>query len=354
MATIDPDEPLRIAKAVADIYGDATARLIQIVARRLASGIDRPGWAEAKVAELGRLRDEAMAVVRDLNERAPDAIHDAILEAHLTGQREMLRTLELDLTPHANAEAVELLARETVLGAERANRGILRSVDDAYRMVIAETSAPGVVTGSEARRTAAQRALNRFADRGITGFRDRAGRRWEIETYAEMATRTASGHAMIEGHLDVYRADGRDVVIVSDAPEECRMCRPWEGELLSISGESVGEVIDGRTVTATVRTATRAGLLHPNCRHDLRPYVPGLTRPMSHAADPEGDRNRQRQRAIERRIRKWKRRQSAAITEDERRKAGAKVREWQANMRSHIEDTGGKRLRYREQIGRAR
>lgn len=355
MAVIDPDEPLRIAKAVADIYGDATARLIQIVARRLARGIAEPGWAEAKVAELGRLRDEAAKVVRDLADQAPDAIRAAVADGHALGQREALREVaRLDLKPRASTDAVKALAEETVRGAEIANRGILRSVDDAYRAIIAETSAPGVVTGSEARQAATQRALNRFADRGITGFVDKGGRQWEIESYAEMATRTASGRAMVEGRTETYQRDGRDVVIVSDAPQECRACRPFEGELLSISGDSVGEEIDGKRVVATVRRATSAGLFHPNCRHDLRPYVPGLTKPMSHTADPKGDANRQRQRQIERTIRKYKRRESAAITEHGRRAAASKTREWQATMRDHVGRTNGKRLRYREQIGRAR
>lgn len=354
VAAIDPDEPLRIAKAVADIYGDATARLIQIVARRLASGITEPGWAEAKVLELGQLRDDAGKVVVDLTDRVPDAIRTAIEQGHELGQREALRDLTLDLNPRTNTEAVRVLAEETIRGAEVANRGILRSIDDAYRAVIAETSAPGVVTGSETRRQGAQRALNAFADRGITGFRDKAGRRWELESYAEMATRTATGRAMVDGRTETYQRDGRDVVIVSDAPQECKLCRPFEGELLSISGESVGEVIDGKRVMTSVGRARSAGLLHNNCRHDLRPYIPGLTKPMRHTADPKGDRNRQRQRAIERNIRKYKRREAAAITDDGRKAASGKVREWQATMRSHIDRTDSKRLAYREQIGKAR
>src|SRR5665811_128998 len=101
-------------------------------------------------------------------------------------------------------------------------------------------------------------------------IRDRAGRNWQLESYTEMATRTGSGHAMIEGRLQTYQAAGRDLVIVSDAPEECPWCRKYEGQVLSISGKD--------SKHPSVASARAGGLLHPGCRHDLRPYIAGLTK----------------------------------------------------------------------------
>ena len=57
MPDLDPDLPARLAKAIADTYAEAGADLLRIVAARLARGIDEPGWAEAKLAEVLRLRD---------------------------------------------------------------------------------------------------------------------------------------------------------------------------------------------------------------------------------------------------------------------------------------------------------
>jgi hypothetical protein len=266
VAEIPPDYVERVAKTVADLYGEATAQVLRAVARRLARGIDEPGWAEAKLLELLQLRTDAQQVVNFLGANMPTAVEAAVSEAAQAGAAQALRDLSLDAVPGArtNTAAVEALARQTISDLSRTHLQILRSADDIYRGVIAET-AGGTVTGAETRRQSAQRALNRYARQGVTGFRDRAGRNWSMETYAEMSTRTASGRAMIEGSLDTYAADGRDLVIVSNAPEECKVCRPFEGKLLSISGARVGERVGGIEVVDTVRGATSAGLFHANC-----------------------------------------------------------------------------------------
>lgn len=357
MAAADPDVALRLAKEVADLYGDAAAQLLRLVARRLARGIDTPGWAEQKLVEIIGLRDDAIAILERVQVLGAEAARTAVEQGVATGARAATAELAGTLAPRTNTAAVDALARQLAGQLDGIRLPALRAVDDIYRTVVGEVGAPGVVTGTATRRQAAARSLDRLARQGVTGFVDRAGRRWELESYAEMATRTSSARAVVEGRLDTYEAEGRDVVIVSDAPEECSVCRPWEGRLLSISGRSVGERVDGRRVVASVREATSRGLFHANCRHDLRPYVPGLTRPYRHTADPEGDRDRQRQRALERRNRAAKRQVAAAEPfgpTPELVRARRTLAVAQADMRRFIDATGRKRLRAREQVGTAR
>lgn len=355
MADIPPDLPERLAKELADIYGEATARLMFAVARRLARGIDEPGWAEAKLLELLQLRADAAEVVRFLDDQVPTTVEQVIADAAEAGVQQAVRDLDLKASPVAatNTSAVDALARQTIGDLSRTHLQIFRSAEDVYRAVITETSS-GTVVGAETRRQSAQRAVSRFARRGVTGFRDRAGRNWSIETYAEMATRTATGRAMIQGSLDTYVADGRDLVIVSDAPEECKVCRPYEGKLLSISGARVGTEVGDIAVVDTVEGATAGGLFHPNCRHRMSPYIEGLTRPMTNTADPEGDKLRQRQRALERRIRAAKA-QVAAVEPlgagPELARVKGTLAKAQEDMRAFISEHDRKRLRYREQTG---
>ncbi len=353
-ALADPDITLRAAKTVADIYGEATADLLAAVARRLSQGIDEPGWAEAKLLELVQLRDEAAAIVDRIAVLGPEAMESAIADAATTAIERGV--VEARLTPATNKAAVEALARATVSESAtaaadtlgRLGPQILRSVDDVYRSVIAETTG-GVVTGSATTRQAAQRALDRFADRGITGFRDAAGRNWELRSYVEMATRTASGRAMVEGRLGVYAESGRNLVIVSDAPQECDKCRPWEGKVLSIDGSGVGEKLeDGVMVAGSVKEATSDGLFHANCRHDLRPYLVGVTKPYTHTEDPDGDKARQEQRRLERGVRQWKQREMVALDDDARRRAAAHRARWQSRLKDHVAEHDLKRQRHRE------
>jgi len=107
--------------------------------------------------------------------------------------------------------------------------------------------------------------VDRWARQGVTGFVDRAGRNWEIESYAEMTTRTAGGRAMMEGSIDQYQSEGRNFVIVSDSPEECKQCRPFEGKGLSLDGSGIGTKVGGILIVDTLRGATSKGLFHANC-----------------------------------------------------------------------------------------
>lgn len=169
---------------------------------------------------------------------------------------------------------------------------VLRAQDDVFRAAVEASLDEGNAT---TRLEKSRRAFAQLTRAGVPGFTDRAGRRWAMGTYTEMATRTATGRAEVAGRLTGYAAAGRDLVIVSDAPEECVMCRPFEGRVFSLSGTS--------QEYPALTTALAGGLHHPNCRHDERPYLPGITKRYGPTADPEGDKIRQRQRALERRVR---------------------------------------------------
>jgi hypothetical protein len=340
-AAADPELALRLAKEIAEIYGAAVDRMLAIVARRLASGIDRPGWPERKLAEQVQLRNEARIVVDRLVVFGPAAMDAAIAEAASVGAE--IAAVDLGATfGRTHTAAVDAFTREAITALQDTHGQILRSTLDAYRSIIAEAGG-GVLTGTQTRRQATQRALDRFADRGITGLVDRAGRRWSIDTYSEMATRTAVGRAQVAGTLDRYQTAGRDLVIVSDAPQECERCRPWEGRILSISGT------DARY--PSVAAAQGAGLQHVNCRHSMSAYIEGLTRPLTHTADPEGDRVRQEQRRLERGVRQWKRRELVALNDQAKAVAARHRKAWQDRLGEHVRTNDLKRLRYREAIG---
>lgn len=349
---IDGEE---LAKEVRDIYADGTATLLAHVARRLAAGLDDPGWAERKLAETDALRREADDIVRRITEQGEDATVDVTERALTAGSgsaSDDLRRVGDEVRGQlvrTDRRSVLAFAREAVDAQRGAEPAILRSVEDGYRRAVRDT-ASRVVAGTATRREAAASAVERMAADGLGGFRDSAGRTWEIESYAEMATRTAAGRANVAGYTEQMRGHGRDLVIVSRSSQPCRLCDGWEGRVLSMSGDTSGEA------TASTSEAEAAGLLHPNCRHTYELYLPGITDEPE--LDPLEDRRerydaRQRQREIERRIREWKRRAEAAeeIDPDQAQRAREKVRQWQAEARRHADEPGAKRRYDREQLG---
>jgi hypothetical protein len=278
-----PDVPISptlaegLARATVDVYADAELALLQILARRLRQGLERSSWAEDRLLGVQQVRLEAERVVVTLQRSAAAAAGEAVAIAYNRGWASAIADLERFRRRAAGVlpggRAIDVLVSEAVRTVTATGGGIVRAVAEVYRSVVAQ-AAGRVLAGVATRRQAAQVALDRFAQRGITGFRDRAGRSWDLASYSEMAVRTATGHAAVQGHMDRLGAAGLDLVIVSDAPQECERCRPWEGKVLSRTGATVGaieatDVLTGRPqrvhVAGSLAVARAAGLWHPNC-----------------------------------------------------------------------------------------
>jgi hypothetical protein len=345
---VNPAQAEALAREVVARYAEAEQLLIKRLAIYLAGDVEAPDWVERKLAQVQAYRAQAEAVVAELEKEAVEGVSTALREAYARGGTAALKDLAgaklAAGTEPLAAGALERLISETVSAVTATGPRILRSTVDAYRAVVAET-AEAVLLGTQTRRQAAQQALNRFAERGVTGFVDSRGRGWNLESYTEMAMRTGALRAMRVGHTDRLQEAEQDLVIVSDSPSECDLCRDWEGQVLSISGNDRDH--------PSVEEAEGAGLFHPNCTHTLGIYLEGVTRPMSETENPELYEAEQKQRYLERKIRESKRVEAAALDETARKAAAAKVRARQAQLREYVAANDLKRLRYREQIGRA-
>lgn len=229
---------------------------------------------------------------------------------------------------------------------------MLASTEGLYRQVMQEVLTADIRSERD-RVAAAQRLLDRFAVGGITGFVDRAGKRWNVVHYVEMATRTACAQVAIDAHIDVIERSGLDLVLVSIAPNCSPLCVPFQGRLLSVSGATSGAVVRGRrvSVAASVDEAKARGLHHPGCRHKLTVWVPGdplSTRPPK--VNPADYRATQRLRLLERRVRVAKRRGDVALTPAAARVASAQTRALQKQIRELVATTSAPRIRRREQL----
>ena len=328
---------------LAALYEDAELRMLSIIAKRLKAGAEAPDWAVSKLYELEMVKLEMR---KDLAKWAPTAatrVKNLIKGAYTGGEAEALATLVKAKMPTATAPIVEnkaltKLLSETTQSVLGVHSTVLRSVDDAYRSVVREASS-GMLLGSDTRADAVQQALNRFADKGITGFVDKKGRNWEMRSYVEMAVGTASHRASTQGHLDKLQASGHDLVVVSDHKGECDPCRKWEGKVLSISG------IFHEGSAGTVDEARSAGLEHPGCRHRYGIWIEGVSKPPTPQGKPADYEARTQQRGMERQIRAWKRR--AAVGDP---KAGPYIKAWQKKLREHVDKHGLKRRSDREQL----
>lgn len=359
---VSPDHGARLTRGVVDQVVQAELVMLRRVRRALEAGIDAPEWVTVKLAELQTVRARLLRDLAGLDQQLAAGIESAVQQAYITGQA--LAVGDLDdarvrpALPAGQFAAVQTIAGDVIAAIDGVRPVALRAVTDAYQQAVAEASST-VLLGAQTRVEAAQQALDRLLGDGITGFRDSAGRNWTLESYVEMATRTGTGQAAIQGHTDTLAASGHDLVYVIPGPRPCTGpdgCDQWAGKVLSISGGTAEIVADGRRITVTPMAEARATghLFGPNCRCSTGAYFPGVTTPNVERPDPAGYEAGQQQRYLERGVRRWKRRAELALTPEAKRAANAKVREWQARVREHVDTHDLKRLSRREQIGRAR
>lgn len=244
-----PDDASHLGEQIRRAYEDLELGLVARIARALGVGKGTLGSALGKRGALGRA---ARRLLDRLNAKIRKELPPLVVEAYDIGADEAaaevrrLRQRDIDQAP-ARRNPPGGRGREQPIRppqrpgrhpdlpgpadpnglAERLIRDfhpqVLRGVDDIYRRLVAETYAPALAEGLP-RREASQRLLERFAVEGITGFTDKAGRRWNIVSYSEMAMRAAFARATLAGALDRYRADGIELVGVPDIPFGCNLC----------------------------------------------------------------------------------------------------------------------------------
>lgn len=362
---VSPDYAEGLAKALLEVYSDAEEQLLATIARRLATGGDAPRWAEQQLLTIQNLRAQTRVMIAQLQVNADAELTDAILTAYNRGVALAGVDLAAIGTPAALAfGGVDPGAVMTLVDTAKVSLGAMtlpiQSAAEAVFASVVHETAGRMLSGAVTRREASAGAILKWADRGITGFKDRAGRNWSMGAYAEMIARTASSQAVVAGHIDRLVDNGHDLAIVSDAPEECEKCRPWEGRIVSLSGDTrPGEYTAPNgtryTVKGSLADAKADGLFHPNCRHRTGIYVPGLTQPLVDTEDPKGDQLRQEQRKRERDIRRLKTR--ARVLEEihgpnsgQAKAARAATRTRSAEFKEWRTANGRKDLAYRTNI----
>lgn len=358
-----------VAAAVTVVYTDAELQLItrsaEIVKAALLAG---PGSAlmTGLYADLRREADRTTSAVRSQARTLALSVADTAARNGNTAAARELRAYTpgdvLPLLPH-DVNSARLLAQDLEHRLTAASGRIARFADDAYRTATVSAALEQILPAKATPLEAQAQAWRQLVSRGVTGFTDKAGREWNLTSYVEMAVRTATQRAYNASHRERLTLAGIDYFTISTTGRPCGLCAPWEGKVLADRGE--GEVTEPHasggdpvtfTVAATIEEATAAGLFHPNCKHTLTAYLPGVTllKPNQWSAlDELNYRNTQTLRHLERAVRASKLQAAAALTPLDKARAMRDVRTGQARIREFTARTGLHRRRHREQLNAA-
>lgn len=253
-------------------YAEAELYLIRLIADAAARTGNSPNWAEASLLEVRRMRRAVHQLNTQMARDVPDLLIDAVDQAYTTGrvdaETELQKIKSEALPPSAiDHQAVVSLTRPGLESLAPVHQHLARNVENVWTAVTREVASQSVI-GVKTTRQATQDAMNRLAREGMGFYRDKAGRRWGLDTYSEMAVRSTTNNALRAGHSSRLIEAGYDLVIVSSHKNPAPQCAPFERKVLSLTGgtPSGTQVVEGEivNVVASMSEAEAAGLHHPN------------------------------------------------------------------------------------------
>ncbi|MGF0055550.1 phage minor capsid protein [Peptoniphilaceae bacterium SGI.097] len=240
------------------------------------------------------------------------------------------------------AEISKSIKRSALTGANKIYDDILKQ------------AAREVQIGRKSYQKAAQDATKEWAKNGIPVLRTKNGAKLTIDGYVPMVIRAEQKRASTvaqEGELDAY---GIDLVEMSSHAGSRPSHVPFQGRIYSRSGTS-----DRYPPLSTTGYGAVDGMVTGiNCRHQMYPYIEGVSGKRFEPYDAEESKQKylesQQQRHLEREIRRAKREKRALENTGadalEVKRANGKIRKRQAALRAFVEKTGRTRRYEREQL----
>lgn len=350
-------------KELAELFEQLEIELISSMNRTLEKhkqwekslGFDWTSWQSLKIKSFERFRRECESIMSDYSDIIKTETRKMLEEQFSEGEElEAEQLAEQGFTETSNEnffeifdEKIESLIEEIHGKETTAEKSALRMMNDVYRQTMIQAEI-AVSTGAKTVQQAIEDAVRAFAKQGINCIEYRDGRRINIADYVYMALRTANTRAGLLGAAKQRMALGIDTVRVTSYNACSETCYPWQGKVYiddvfaSFSGEisgNMGKSNNGKWYLL-LSVAIEAGLFHPNCRHSLTSYNE------KNSNSPQVDEKKaranykleQQQRALERKVRYWKRRAEAENNPEFKELYKKQVRNAQKNLREFIDE----------------
>ena len=230
-----------------------------------------------------------------------------------------------------NDRKLEALIEATTHDMEAAETAVLRKANDDYRKAIFNAQVYAN-TGAGTYEKAVDMATRDMLSRGLNCVEYANGARHTLADYADMAIRTASKRAYLQGEGEKRQEWGITTVIVNKRGNPCPKCLPFVGKVLIDDVWSGGKKSDG--LYPLMSQAIAAGLYHPRCKDSHTTYFPGIstaddtwTKEELDAVERANQKETKRQYA-ERQAEKFRRLVAYSLDKENQERYMAKREEW--------------------------
>lgn len=248
------------AQRLIRLYGEAEKEILKECNRLLLKNPESYSlaWQKTVLARVQQIQADLLTGSRTWCEQAiPDSYMKGVAWADtdpLAGQKLMAGFGSI------HQQAVEVLADNAYSRLADVNAVVGRRVDDVFRTVALE-HAKGSVIGYATTKNVAKRIREDLAERGITGFVDKAGHEWDMRLYAKVLAQETTNGAFRQGTINRFQEKGYDLVRLSSHSGSCKQCAPWQGRTMSLSGAD--------SEYPSIDEARAAGVFHVSCLHVL-------------------------------------------------------------------------------------
>lgn len=359
-----------------EIYDEMELDLIKARKKHITamalSGVKKSeikAWEEAQKRELAKFKRESRKIISDYRKiikgKSTETLTDIYIKSKKRELTRMIRNygknprfkqklseIGTDAIWGFNEQRMVALLNAVNNDTDKALSSIYRQANDEYRQTI-HNAAVRYNTGTETLAQCIDIAQNDFLTKGIAYITYKNGAKYNIRDYAEMALRTNSqraimeGEAMIRGMLDIK------TVRISRHGITCPKCAPWQGRVLF--DDEHNDPKDNVGHYPLLSTAREQGLFHPNCRHTpmtIVPEIDGGDVPYTYtASDLERYEAEQTQRRYERKIRETKRKIAGSTSTTDIEKYKKQLKAEQKSLRDYLKGHDYLPRRYdREQI----
>ncbi len=340
-----------IGAAFEAIENELIASMIRNMRRHKIEEIDEDKqwsmWQAEQLRAVEKYRKENQerfgAKFKDINNRIEALISTARDEGDMDQEIAILEAIKKGfparrVSPGASAaflrlnqRKLEALIRATTSDMEKAETAVLRMANDQYRKIIFNAQVYAN-SGAGTYEKAVDMATKDFIVTGLNCVEYANGSRHTLADYADMAIRTASKRAYLQGEGQKRQEWGIATVIMNKRSNPCPKCLPFVGKILIDDVWSGGSAKDGPY--PLMSSAIAAGLYHPRCRDSHTTYFPELEDLDNEYSKKdiedieEQNRKEARQQYAERQEKKFHRLASFSLDPENKSKYCEKEKEW--------------------------
>ena len=349
-----------VGKAFAAIENELIASMMRNMARHRAEET-REGiqWSMWQTEQLHSLEEYRRANTKkfgpqfeDINSKIAELLRQAHEDGRMEQEAEILDAIHKGYTARRvsdgvaaeffrlNTRKLDALIDATTKDMQKAETAVLRMADDQYRKAIFNAQVYAN-TGAGTYEKAVDMATKDMLAAGLNCIEYKNGSRHTTQDYADMAIRTASKRAYLQGEGGMREEWGVYTVILNKRGNPCPKCLPFVGKVLIDDVWSNGPS-DGISNVTGIRyplmsAAIDAGLYHPRCKDVHTTYFEGISTPPSDSRYTKQElrelaekySQEQEQQYAQRQAEKYERLEQYSLDPENKRKYGARKNEWE-------------------------